>query len=270
MIARYFDDIRLIGGSVVPVCTTRLDCRFMGTWSVEFMLSGRMTFAIDGGEPVVMESPIVFWHSPRHCYQYGAMDGKGWYHHWVLMKGRRARRLVEEGFMPLSPAGYVHVRDAQAVAALFRAVIQRIGKTDPLETGLAVTLLERLLCLLMAEIRAIAPSMPYADALDTLASRIRATPLTPVVFPLEAKRMGLSYSRFRRLFRDRLGRAPHDYLLFHRMQNAATALHALSRSVKQVALEAGYDDAAQFSKLFKKKIGLAPRLYRVALPLSST
>ena len=172
--------------------------------------------------------------------------------------------------MSLSPAGYVPVRDVQAVAALFRAVIQRIGQTGPLETGEACTLLERLLCLLMAEIRAIASPTPYANAFDILASRIREEPLTPVAFPLEAKRMGLSYSRFRRLFRVWLGRSPHDYLLFQRMQNAATALHDPSRSVKQVALEAGYDDASQFSKLFKKKIGLAPRLYRVALPLSST
>ena len=60
LIMSYFDDIRLIGGSVIPVCTARLDCRFMGTWSVEFMLSGRMTFGIDGAKPVVVESPIVF------------------------------------------------------------------------------------------------------------------------------------------------------------------------------------------------------------------
>jgi AraC-like DNA-binding protein len=36
--------------------------------------------------------------------------------------------------------------------------------------------------------------------------------------------------------------------------------------VKEIAFTAGYDDPAQFSKLFRQKIGLSPKQFRQALP----
>lgn len=261
----YFDDIKFINGEVIPHYVAVLDRRVPGAWSVEFMLSGRMSFGIDGNKPVVLDKPVVFWHTPRHRYQYGAVDGRGWYHHWVLMKGLRARRLVEEGFMSLSPLGYVPVCDAQAVAALFHTVIQWIKEGVPQQREKITILLEQLLCLLMAEDRTAASKTPYRDDLDRLACRIRKEPVMHYAFSVEAKRLGLSYSRFRHLFREQFERSPHDYLLHARMQMAAMALREKLRPVKQVAYDAGYDDIPQFSKLFKKKIGLSPRHYRATL-----
>jgi AraC-like DNA-binding protein len=78
--------------------------------------------------------------------------------------------------------------------------------------------------------------------------------------------MGLSYSHFRRLFRRFAGCSPHEYLLRCRMRRAARDLRDTGRQVKDVAAEAGYDDPAQFCKLFRKKIGLSPGRFRQGVP----
>jgi AraC-like DNA-binding protein len=87
-----------------------------------------------------------------------------------------------------------------------------------------------------------------------------------VDFESLATNLHLSYSHFRRLFRRHIGKSPHDYLLLCKMQRAARDLQRSGRQVKDVAYEAGYDDPAQFSKLFKKKIGLSPQQFRDAMP----
>ncbi len=263
----YFDDIIFIGWAVMPGCRAVVDRRFTGTWSVEFMLEGRMSLSIDGGPRTVLSEPALFWHSPQHRYRYGAVDERGWDHHWILMKGGRARRLVEEGFAPLAPAGYLPVRDARAVAGVFQLLAQLLDGGGPQNKAEAAALLERLLCMAMAEAHGNSVPSPYHAGLESLARRIRARPDCGYDFRREAMRLGLSYSRFRRLFCERHGRAPYDFLLHARMSKAAEALNDLFRPVKQVASEAGYDDISQFSRLFRKKIGISPRQYRAILPL---
>jgi len=45
-------------------------------------------------------------------------------------------------------------------------------------------------------------------------------------------------------------------------------LQNTAQQVKEVAAAVGYDDIPQFSKLFKKKIGVSPQHYRDIIPQS--
>lgn len=261
----YFDDIHFVNGAISPRCTAEMDCCFDGTYSFEFMRTGRLYFGVDGGEQVVLEAPVAFWHHPDHSYQYGALEDEGWYHHWVLMQGPRARRLVEEGFAPLSPSGYVPVRSPRLMAELFQVLIEQIrpGRAD--RRGEAVVVLERMLVLLLAEARSNGTRSAHGAEIEAVARALEAEPLRVYDFRAEARGLGLSYSHFRRVFRQQVGAAPHDYLLTCRMQHAAALLRDTTASVAEVAAACGCWDAARFSRLFRQRIGLSPRQYRLSL-----
>jgi len=261
----YFDDLQFVDASVVPGCRAVLDRRFPGTYSIEFLLAGRMTFGVDHGESILLTEPAAFWHHPQHTYQYGAVDARGWDHHWVLMKGARARRLVEEGLMPLAPAGYLPVRQAQAVADLFRGLVNLVKEGAARRQGDRVVLVGRILCALLEDARVAGSTSAHKAAMEVLMRRLSADPCAPVDFHAVARTFHLSYSQFRRLFRAVIGHAPHAFLLLARMRHAAQLLQDPARQVKEVAVQCGYEDPAQFCKLFKKKIGLAPQTYRRAL-----
>jgi AraC-like DNA-binding protein len=94
---------------------------------------------------------------------------------------------------------------------------------------------------------------------------MRAAPCREYDFAAAARQLNLSYSHFRRLFRQQQQRAPHDFLLHARMALAARELEDPARQVKDVAAACGYPDPARFSKLFRAKIGLSPQLYRLAV-----
>jgi AraC-like DNA-binding protein len=262
----YFDDLEFVNGQVLPGCTAVINHRFRGTYSLEFLLAGRMYYGVDGGRRIVLDRPVAFWQHPRHRYQYCAVDARGWDHHWVLLRGPRARRLIEDALQPLAATGYLFVPEPLVLAQEFRELIALVLARDPRRQPEAVVRLEGIVSRLVGWAAGDRAPAPRHAGVDAVAAAVRAAPCQAHDFAAAARRLGLSYSHFRRLFRQQQGRAPHTLLLETRMQQAAQALREPGRRIKDVAAAAGYADPAQFSKLFKKKIGMGPRQYRHLAP----
>ena len=73
-----------------------------------------------------------------------------------------------------------------------------------------------------------------------------------------------SYDYLRKLFQKELGVTPHKYLTDKRLQIAAEALVNAENNgstVADIALMCGFHDPLYFSKMFKKKYGVAPSYY---------
>lgn len=72
----------------------------------------------------------------------------------------------------------------------------------------------------------------------------------------------LCESRFRELFREAFGLSPNDYIIQLRLNHAADLLTISDLSISEIAGLCGYTDALYFSRLFRKKNGIAPGFYR--------
>lgn len=168
--------------------------------------------------------------------------------------------------MPLSKAGYLPVARPMEFGRVFQRLVETVRQRDPHEHGLAVMLLEQLLWMLSESARSEDLGSVHLPAIQGLAQQMRNDPYRNYYTDDWAAEMHLSPSHFRRLFKRYLGHGFHDFLLQCRMQKAAAELRYVERPIKNIARQAGYEDAAQFSKLFKAKIGLSPLQYRMTLP----
>lgn len=256
----YFDDCELRAGAELPACQAFLDRRFPGTWSIEYLHAGRMEMAVDGGAAVVLDRPAAFWHLPERRYRYGAVDRRGWDHHWVLLAGPRARRLVEE-LQRVHPAGWAPVDDPAPFRARMRVLIDITRRGDPARRPEGVALVEELVARLVAR-----PPAALAPVL-ALAERMRADPLRPWPLAREAAALGLSAVHLRRLFRRAVGMSPVAWCVASRLQVAAGAL-VDGAAVAAAGRLAGYRDPHQFSRMFRRRYGAAPRIWRAGLPLA--
>lgn len=77
-----------------------------------------------------------------------------------------------------------------------------------------------------------------------------------------AARVGLSEAHFSRRFRRAMGVSPYQHLLARRMQRAMALLSGTHRSVLDVALDVGFQDAAHFSRSFRQHVGASPLCWR--------
>jgi AraC-like DNA-binding protein len=258
----YFDDLSFINGDIVPGCKARIDCRFEGMFNLQFIPLGPMSFSVDRGPERILRGPHVFWHHPDHHYKYSHASEEGWLHYWMTFRGERAARIMEKGFMRLSPAGYVKVADAGLCGDLFSRLVARAKDLSPAGRAEGVTLLERILLLLWTEAGRKAAPAPAAVFIRSLTDGIESNPLAARDFRKEAAKAGLSYSRFRRLFKDITGMAPGSCALGARMRAAAAEIASGGAMIKEAAAAAGYTDPSLFSKMFRRKIGVSPEIYR--------
>ena len=72
----------------------------------------------------------------------------------------------------------------------------------------------------------------------------------------------LSVSRFSHLFKEVTGTSAIQYLNDLRISKAAMYLNTTNLSVSDIALKIGFSDAAYFSRIYKKSLGISPSDYR--------
>ena len=73
---------------------------------------------------------------------------------------------------------------------------------------------------------------------------------------------GFSVPHFHRIFTARMGESAVDYVRRVRMERAGRKLRMGAVDITEVALAAGYDTHAAFSKAFKQQFGLSPSQFR--------
>ena len=75
----------------------------------------------------------------------------------------------------------------------------------------------------------------------------------------------LTKSHLERLFREKLGTSPLQFILRKKIQSAQRLLMTTNYSVKVIAHEVGFDDPSYFIRIFRQKIGFTPQDYRINL-----
>jgi len=73
---------------------------------------------------------------------------------------------------------------------------------------------------------------------------------------------GLAERSFKRRFQKATGMSPLEYVHALRIEEAKQMLEAGDETVEAIAHEVGYEDAAFFSRLFRRKVSLSPIQYR--------
>lgn len=79
--------------------------------------------------------------------------------------------------------------------------------------------------------------------------------------------VGYSHRRFIALFRGAVGLSPKRYCRVQRLQRAIARIP--TRSLSEVALDAGYSDQAHLSREFRELAGISPGEYRALVPAPS-
>jgi AraC-like DNA-binding protein len=77
-----------------------------------------------------------------------------------------------------------------------------------------------------------------------------------------AEAMNLSPNYFSDLLKKETGKNTQEHIHYQLLEKAKTLLIGSNRSINEIAYELGFEYPQNFSKLFKKKLGTSPTLYR--------
>lgn len=186
-----------------------------------------------------------------------------WHELYIVLPGFIHENLTRMGVLKPDETYFQPGLNADLLVKI-RQNLDMLKYGTPLEIGDAVVTIEKILLLLL---RVGKSSASVRTAGETMLQRARILlddavekrmPMTEV-----AKKIGMGYESFRKVFRRKSGLSPHEYCIGQRIKIAQQLLLNHELEIKEIADQLGYKDASAFVKQFKSVSGQTPRQYRI-------
>ena len=180
----------------------------------------------------------------------------------VSLSAAEARSYAQGGYFCIPTLTHCGVENT--ISDLFRSVVQVYwGHKDDKERRLNL-----LLNTILNEVSSIARnSQPEAEAwIVNILHVISDEPSRQLSLAEAAEMAQMNERTFSARFRKMMGRSFHEYQIAQKLDMAYDALRSGRYTVKEVALEYGFNDPYYFSRLFSVKFGVAPSEIRRGEP----
>jgi AraC-like DNA-binding protein len=243
------------------------DRKFYPGHQIMFMLSGRGHGTYDGqpwtahaGDAVLMD--LRTWHT------YYSAPHDPWEMYWVRLDGpgvsETFTRMIESAGSPVMPFASRAKLDDD-----FRAIFEQLAGDSPGYEGWIFHRLTGLIANVAEGLRrrdataGMKDESPQSGGITAAIALLRAEHRRNLSLGELARAAHMSVFHFARRFKHRTGFTPMEYLEKLRISRAQELILSEPEfSVKQIASATGYDDAAYFSRVFRKCTGVSPRDYR--------
>jgi AraC-like DNA-binding protein len=212
-----------------------------------------------GKHEVVAGNVLLLFPGVWHLYH--PTDRIGWDEYWVSYNGDYVTRLVERGFIsPQNPVLNTGLDDT--ILQPYLSLLERVRLEPP---GYQQLIAANTMEILAAVLAAVQTSRTGGRASAAIRkAKIMLAQSTEEVVDMEglASTFHMSYAHFRRVFKQQSGLSPYQYHLQLRIHRAREMLHSTTLAVGQVAARLNFPNPYYFSKIFKKKTGMSPSLWR--------
>lgn len=216
----------------------------------------------------VKEAPIregdLFLLFPGEWHSYHPNPRIGWKSYWIGFKGRNMDDRVRAGFLSPSKPIY-HVGFSDAIVRLYKKAYESAVEEAAYSQQLMAGIVNHLIGMMYSKERNIQLSrnQAHVDMISKARLRIREALESELTIQQVAEELGISYSNFRKLFKEHTGISPAIYQQDLRLQRAKELLSTTNLSVKEIAYRLNFDSPDYFSAKFKAKTGRRPSELRI-------
>lgn len=186
-----------------------------------------------------------------------------WYHLWAHIDGAGvdefAKMLEVDALRPVYVAEPIARRHMAAIASN----LELPGMLPTTVIGLAV---HSLLAEMMGAAAAGGESAAGDEAVRRACALIESAYSEDLSLDDIATSANVSKSYLLKLFRQRLGTTPYEYLMRYRITRAKELLAETNERIGAIALAVGFNSESNFSYRFSKMVGQSPRAYRESCP----
>jgi AraC-like DNA-binding protein len=242
-----------------PMPTGIVNYRSEDDWLLVFF-NDPVEVDLGHGLTTVPENSLVIW-SPRDGYRYGNR-AKAWLHSWIHVAGTDVPGiLAAAGMKPLTP---IQVGQSVLVEQYLGQIFGEISAHPDPDGRILRNLFENwLLEMARATVGQARGRLP-SEPLRRLKRQLDRQGGGRLSLQEMAQIANLSPSHLSAEFKRCFGVSPGLYQIRHRMDEARYLLKTSGLSVSEVAQQAGYPSLFQFSRMFKRIVGISPREYRAS------
>ena len=195
---------------------------------------------------------------PNEWHRYRPDPETGWSEYWLGFRGQDAERVMGTFFEPTAPIR--HPVQTDEIIRLFDQLLHWLDNPVPgIEQVLASHVPLILAFLQSGSLNPGAAGMDDAQLVQEAKSRILKNISSRTDLTKLARTLGISYSKFRAIFKARTGYSPREFENLIKLNRARDLLQSGNYSVSAAADALGYTSVYYFSRAFKRQFGQSPR-----------
>ena len=233
--------------------------RELNEYQLLYISEGRGVFHSHTVPNAPLREGDLFLLFPGEWHSYHPTPSTGWKSYWIGFKGRNMDDRVRAGFLSPQKPIY-HVGFSDSIVRLYKqaydAAIEEAAYSQQLMAGM-VNLLIGMMYSKERNIQ-LSRNQAHVDLISRARLRIREALESSLTIQQVAEEMGISYSNFRKLFKEHTGISPAIYQQDLRLQRAKEMLSTTDISVKEIAYRLNFESPDYFSAKFKAKTGRRP------------
>jgi len=235
--------------------------RLLKEYQIVYITEGKGYFESSHQPRIEVEAGSVIFLFPDEWHTYYPEMKEGWAAFWIGFEGDYIDRLIQSSFFSRDkPVMTINLNES--VVSLF---IDAIKITQSEQSGYQ-HILGGLTIYLLGLIRSAHYNKKFErNNMNRLVEEARILMKENVDKNISshdiADKLGLSYSWFRKLFKNYTGLSPAKYQNQLRVLRAKEHLQDTSLSVKEIAYKMNFESLNYFSAFFKKNTGLSPTEY---------
>ncbi|MDR0680765.1 MAG: AraC family transcriptional regulator [Dysgonamonadaceae bacterium] len=233
--------------------------RTLHEYQLLYITKGKGIFASEDMPEKQVGKGSLFILFPGQWHTFHALKETGWNNYYIGFEGAVIDNLVKESFLskekPLLEVGL-----NEELVSLFSQALE-VAKADKMSSqqhlaGIVLLLIGTILSITKNKDNNVNQKIEQAKIIMTENVLKSIDPKTL------ATKLNVSYSWFRKTFKDYTGFAPAQYFQILKLQKAKHLLIESSYSVKEISFMLGYESTEHFNSLFKKYFELTPLKYR--------
>lgn len=236
--------------------------RILNGYYLVFISKGKGILDMDNKSTTAINAGTCFFLFPGIWHRYRPDAKFGWEEYWVGFNGAYPASLVKNGIFSPDNA-IVDVGLNVELLNLFHTLMKITSLAEPGYQQIAIGITLQILGVVITASKYEQPSVSLEKRLISKAKFILQESIdNPLNLEEMVKELPMGYSKFRKVFKDICGISPNQYHLDLRLNKAKDLLTTTNLTINQIADQTGFESIFYFSRRFKAKNGISPKLFR--------
>lgn len=235
--------------------------RVLGEYQLLYITKGKGEFASASYGRTQIQEGSMFLLFPGEWHTYRPDSKTGWDEYWIGLNGKIIDEWVSNGFFSKQDPIFNIGLNEDIISLYKRAIIIAQAQEANYQQALS-----GIACNLISMAIYLSRNRDFNKS--DIAAKINQAKIAVHNNINEISPEGLagitcmSYSKFRKIFKEYTGFAPAQYIQEVRINMAKEMLTNTSKSIKEIAFELGFENKEYFFSVFKKTTQMTPTSYR--------
>ena len=233
--------------------------RVLQEYQLLYIVKGRGEFANQAATCDITKGTVVLLR-PGEWHSYRPSKSDGWTEYFIGFSGEMADKAIVKLFAKDEQIFNVGLK--QELVDLYQQAIEVASADRPASQQLLCGIVMHLL----GNLNYIAHNSITADRMDQIIEQSKAIMQEKASQNLDlevlAEQLNVSYSWFRKVFREYTGYPPAKYFMMVKLHRAQYLLVNTQESIKEIAFSLGFKSPEHFYTTFKRVMGSTPSIYR--------